>query len=446
MTIYKFPDNFKWGSATSVHQIEGDNNNDWSEWESKNANLKAQKAKEKKWPDHILSNYPNPLQEENYISGKACDSYNRYEEDFDIAEKLNQNIHRFSIEWSRIEPEEGRFNEKEMQHYINVVKALKNRGIEPMITLWHFTNPVWFAQKGGFLNIDSPKYFTRYVKFVVKNLKDQVGLWITFNEATTVYSGHSYLKGLWPPQHTNILEWRRVNKNIVRAHIQTYKAIKEIYNHSPANLESFEVEPQRFLEVQPRDRATSHNVEVGIAESNSFNPSGNSFYERIIGRVYNYYRNLFFLSAAFPYYDFIGLNYYNLDRKVPGSYKSVPKQDWYMEDMGWEIYPKGIWHVLGQLKKFKKPIYITENGTADSKDLVREQYIKEHLKWVWRAIQDGVEVQGYLYWSLLDNFEWAYGFIPRFGLVEVDFKIFERRIRPSALEYARICKENTLQI
>ena len=446
MTIYKFPDNFKWGSATSAHQIEGDNNNDWSEWESKNANLKAQKAKEKKWPDHILSNYPNPLQEENYISGKACDSYNRYEEDFDIAEKLNQNIHRFSIEWSRIEPEEGRFNEKEMQHYINVVKALKNRGIEPMITLWHFTNPVWFAQKGGFLNIDSPKYFTRYVKFVVKNLKDQVGLWITFNEATTVYSGHSYLKGLWPPQHTNILEWRRVNNNIVRAHIQTYKAIKEIYNHSPANLESFEVEPQRFLEVQPRDRATSHNVEVGIAESNSFNPSGNSFYERIIGRVYNYYRNLFFLSAAFPYYDFIGLNYYNLDRKVPGSYKSVPKQDWYMEDMGWEIYPKGIWHVLGQLKKFKKPIYITENGTADSKDLVREQYIKEHLKWVWRAIQDGVEVQGYLYWSLLDNFEWAYGFIPRFGLVEVDFKIFERRIRPSALEYARICKENTLQI
>ena len=121
MATYNFPENFKWGSATSAHQVEGNNHNDWSEWEKS------------------LS--------PNFVSGQACDSYNRYQEDFDIAKQLNQNIHRFSIEWSRIEPEEGRFDEKEMQHYVNVVKSLRDRGIEPMITLWHFTNPVWFAKR-----------------------------------------------------------------------------------------------------------------------------------------------------------------------------------------------------------------------------------------------------------------------------------------------------------
>jgi len=438
MSSYKFPHNFKWGSATSAHQIEGGNNNDWSEWEVSKLRVESLKLK--------------GLNPNDFTSGKACDSYNKYQEDFDIAKSLNQNIHRFSIEWSRIEPEEGRFNEKEMQHYIDVVKSLRDRGIEPMITLWHFTNPVWFANKGGFLNKKSPEYFTRYVKYVVSNLQDKVGLWITFNEATTVYSSLSYLKGFWPPQHRNILEWRRVNKNIIRSHIQAYKAIKKIYNHSPANLESFEVEP--------RDRATSHNVvprsdlfygsgtgvEVGITENCSFNPSGNNLYERIIGKIYNYYRNLYLLSKAFPYYDFIGLNYYHIDRKSPGSYKAVPKQDWNMEYMNWEIYPKGIWHVLNQLKKFRKPIYITENGTADAKDIVREKYIKEHLRWVWEAIQNGIEVRGYLYWSLLDNFEWAHGFTPRFGLVEVDYKILERHIRPSAFEYGKICLANQLEV
>src|SRR5204862_494597 len=128
----------------------------------------------------------------DYNYGRACDSYNRYKEDFDIAKKLNQNIHRFSIEWSRIEPEEGRFDPEAIRHYADVIDALRKRGIEPMVTLWHFTNPVWFAKKGGFINLHSAKYFQRYVKYVVDNLKDRVGLWITFNEPG-VYIGASYL-------------------------------------------------------------------------------------------------------------------------------------------------------------------------------------------------------------------------------------------------------------
>jgi len=436
MNVYKFPKNFKWGSATSSHQIEGDNRNDWSEWETSKLRVESLKLK--------------GLDPKDFISGKACDSYNRYEEDFDIAKKLNQNIHRFSIEWSRIEPEDDRFDEKEMQHYVNIVKALRDRGIEPMITLWHFTNPIWFAEKGGFLNVNSPEYFTRYVKYVVNNLKDQVGLWITFNEATTVYGGFAYLKGLWPPQHKNIFEWKRVNKNIVRSHTEAYKEIKKIYNQSsPAIHESSKAESQRFLEVTEVEplynKVMSHNVEVGLVESNTYSVGGNNFYERIVERIYNYYRNLYSWTKAFPYYDFLGLNYYHVDRRIPGSFISLPKQEMDPE-MNWEIYPKGIYYVLKQLTRFKRPIYITENGTADVKDLTREKFIKDHLYWIHKAIQNGVDIRGYLYWSLLDNFEWAHGYKPKFGLVEVDFNNFERHIRPSALEYAKICLTNQLEI
>lgn len=426
--IYKFPENFKWGSATSAHQIEGDNNNDWTEWEMSSSRIEQLKKEGK-----------NP---KDFISGKADDSFNRYEEDFDIAKKLNQNIHRFSIEWSRIEPEEGRFDSNAMQHYQKVVKALRDRGIEPMITLWHFTNPVWFAKKGSFLNLNSPKYFTRYVKYVVEHLPD-VKLWITFNEATTVYSGFSYLKGLWPPQYKSFFKWRRVNKNIIRSHIQAYKEIKKTYNHSPVDTNNSNI--ANLVSGPADDWGTSHNVEVGLAESNTYSPGGNKFYERIIGKIYNYYRNLYFLIRAFPHYDFIGLNYYHVDRRVPGN-KILPNQNWIMEDMGWEIYPKGIYYVLKMIQKFKKPIYITENGTADAKDLIREKFIKEHLRWVWQAIQDGVDIRGYLYWSLLDNFEWAHGYSPRFGLVEVNFSTFERQIRPSAYKYSEICSRNILEI
>ncbi len=403
MEELKFPEGFKWGSATSAHQIEGDNRNDWSEWEKTRLS--------------------------EYRSGKACDSYNRYEEDFDIAKSLNQNIHRFSIEWSRIEPKEGRFDHEAMHHYVNVVKALRARGLEPMITLWHFTNPIWFAEKGGFLNIDSPTIFTRYVKYVVDNLKDRVGLWITFNEAASVYAGFSYLTGQWPPQHKNIFEYIKVRKNLIKAQEVAYRAIKEIYS-------------------VPTLYDTADNVaqcRVGLVENNSFIAHGNLWHERIIGKLYNYQRNLYFWDKALPYYDFLGLNYYNVDRRISGSYRVLPKQGW-MPEMNWETYPKGIYYRLMELKRFKKPIYITENGIADGTDEKREKFIKDHLRWVWQAIHDGVDIHGYLYWSLLDNFEWAKGFKPKFGLVEVDFNTFARKIRPSALKYAKICKENRLSL
>jgi beta-glucosidase len=261
--------------------------------------------------------------------------------------------------------------------------------------------------------------------YVVGHLKGRVELWITFNEALSVYAGFSYLNGQWPPQHKNIFEYHRVRKNFIKAHTFAYQEIKKIYDVSPTNSEGFVY--------------MSHNVAVGIAENNVYSAHGNRWYEKAIGRIYSYQRNLYFLDKALPYFDFISLNYYHVDRRVPGSYRVLSKQDW-MPEMNWETYPKGIYYRLTELQKFKKPIFITENGIADRADHLREKFIKDHLYWIWRAIQDGVEVRGYLYWSLLDNFEWHLGFTPRFGLVEIDYATLNRKIRPSAYEYAKICK------
>lgn len=439
---YKFPDNFKWGSATSAYQVEGNNHNDWSSQcrppRSRNC-LFVETQRRLNLGTNSTEHQPRHWGARQRdakpcipCAGKACDSYNRYEEDFDIAKNLNHNIHRFSIEWSRIEPKEGKFDHEVMHHYVNVVKALRARGLEPMVTLWHFTNPVWFADKGGWLNEKSPEIFTRYIKYIVDNLRDRVGLWITFNEAVSIYSTFAHQKGLWPPHHKNIFEFIRVRRNFIKAQALAYRTIKEVYTV-----------PQI---ISDSEKSMSHNVEIGLVESNSYNIYGNRWYEKIIGKRYNYQRNLYFWDKALPYYDFLGLNYYHVDRRMPGSYRILPKQEDMKNEMGWETYPEGIYKCLMELKRFKKPIYITENGIADGKDEFRKKFIKEHLRWVWQAIHDGADVRGYMYWSLLDNFEWAEGFRPRFGLAEVDFNTFERKIRPSALEYAKICKANQLEI
>jgi len=189
----------------------------------------------------------------------------------------------------------------------------------------------------------------------------------------------------------------------------------------------------------------SHNVrevQIGVVENNS--PIISPWYWRLVGlsRLVSYYRNHFLLSGSFPYYDFIGLNYYCFKR-LPGSYSILPRQD-SVKIMDWEIYPKGIYERLSDLKrKYNKPIYITENGIADAADEKRTKFIKDHLYWIWRAIQDGVDVRGYMYWSLLDNFEWHHGYDPRFGLVEIDYKNGRtRKIRASAYEYAKIISNN----
>ncbi|MBI4709078.1 MAG: glycoside hydrolase family 1 protein [Candidatus Portnoybacteria bacterium] len=418
----KFPNGFLWGSATSAHQVEGGNLNDWTEWEKKMANSLSHIADSKKWPDYILRNYPNPLQPENYISGRACDHYNRYEQDFDIAKQLGQNAHRFSIEWSRIEPEEGKFDEAEIEHYRKVIQALKSRGIEPFVTLWHYTHPSWFTKRGGWLHPEAEKSFLNFVQKIVSEFKNEISFWITFNEPETVVR-HGYIQAIRIPQERNIFKAFKALKVLARTHNNAYQLIHKIIG----------------------DKAI-----VGFAESLVFFESYNRWPHNLLAkRILNWYRNKQFVPMVIRNTDFIGLNYYfhsriRLNPFISWKWFQYNENKLGVSDMGWEIYPQGIYEMLKILKKYDKPVFITENGIADAKDEKRVMYIKEYCRWIHKAIEEGVDIKGHFYWSFMDNFEWSDGFWPRFGLIEVDYKTLERKIRPSALEYAKICKNNSI--
>ncbi|MFH1030207.1 MAG: glycoside hydrolase family 1 protein [bacterium] len=394
----KFPKDFLWGASTSSYQVEGNIKNDWSEWE------KSEKRKNQLEKTGMVKKYGF----DNFICGRACDHYNRYEEDFDIAKSLCHNAHRFSIEWARIEPEEGKFDKKEIEHYREVIKALRKRNLEPFVTLWHFTNPLWL--KNGWLNKKAISYFTRYVEKVVSELGEDVKFWITLNEPM-VYSFLGYLIAKWPPQQMNPLNFFEVRNTLAEAHIKSYNIIK---NMSP-------------------------EFNIGIAKNNTYYTQFANWcpFEWAIKKILKYHNNKWFLNKIENYQDFIGLNYYMHFEINPLILKTKISPE-NRTDMGWEICPEGIYHLLMDLKKYNKPVYITENGIADARDEKRGKFIKDHLYWINRALEDGVDVKGYFYWSLLDNFEWAEGFCPKFGLVEIDYRTMERRIRESAYGYAKI--------
>jgi len=413
--MLKFPKDFFWGAATSSHQIEGGNNNDWSVWEKANAERLAKEAKNK-WQDWQKGKFPEMLNSENYISGRVCDHYNRFQEDFDIAKSLGHNTHRFSLEWSRIEPEEGKFDEKEIEHYRQIIRALRERNIEPFVTLWHWPFPLWLAKKDGFKSKKIIKYFSRYAEKVGSALKDDVKFWLTINEPM-VYSGNSFFKGVWPPGEKNLFSYLKVLMNLIWVHRRAYRTLKKI----------------------------NPDFQIGLAKNNIyFEAYKNRPLNYFLKKCADFWWNFLFLNKTWLYLDFIGLNYYFHNRIRNLKFNQNENKE--LTDLGWEIYPEGIYHVLKDLKRYKRPVYITENGLADAEDSRREKFIKEHLAWIHKAIGEGIDVRGYFYWSLLDNFEWDKGFWPKFGLVEVDAKTLERKIRPSAYEYAKICKSNELVI
>ncbi|MFA5872166.1 MAG: glycoside hydrolase family 1 protein [Parcubacteria group bacterium] len=413
--VLKFPKNFLWGAAISAHQVEGGNKNDWTVWEKKNAERLAKEA-ERKWEKWQQKKFPEMFDPGNYISGRAADHYNRYEEDFDIAKSLNFNAFRISIEWSRIEPEEGKFNEKEIEHYRKVIKAIRARGMEPFVTLWHWTNPVWFDKKGGWVSKSSAFYFIRYVQKIVESLGNDVNFWLVINEPN-VHTGFGYLLGSQPPGKKNIVAFLKAYFNLLNSYKKSYTVIHRI---NPESKVSFS------------HSAVFFQVDI-------WKPIN-----RLLASLLSFFSN-YFVKKTTKFLDFIGYNYY-IRIIITFKGRNIPDRE--KTDLGWEIFPKGIYHVLKKLHKYNLPIYITENGIADATDKHREKFIKEHLFWVHNAIRDGVDVKGYLHWSFLDNFEApeARGFWPRFGLVEIDYKTMRRKVRPSAREYAKICKGNSLEV
>lgn len=418
--ILKFPPNFLWGTATSAYQIEGGNNNNWTVWEQKNCQHFAEEASRKNYiPTLLKEQLEKP---DNYVCGRACDSYNRYEADFDLAAKLNNNAVRMGIEWSRIEPEKGKWNLDEIEHYKKVLQATKARNLKTIVTLWHWPVPIWLEEsdtRGGWANKEAVALFARYAEKAAIEFGGLVDYWVTLNEPMCLI-GFGYILGVHPPgRKKDIIGLIKSFYNLVNAHKAGYEAIHKILPDSKVGFSS---------------------IIDYFEPANKWNPLDWLF--TIVGRYFHHRKLLNLVSKKS---DFLGLNFY-FHNRVSWHPPFKVNENKEVNDMGWEIYPEGIYHVLKYLSRFKKPIIITENGIADEDDNQRARFIKNHLKFIHRAIQEGVDVRGYMHWSLLDNFEWAWGFGPKFGLYLVDRETFERKPRPSAAAYADICKNNRVVV
>ncbi len=409
-----FPKHFFWGASTAAHQVEGGNVNQWSVWELANAKEFSQLAHTRisglpKWDDiKIQAELP-----ENYISGRGVDHFKRYKEDFDILQQLNLNAFRFGIEWSRIEPEEGKWDEVAIEHYRKYIRELRTRRIEPFANLWHWTVPTWFAEKGGFKQRSNVRYFSRFIQKVADELVDDLTYIITLNEPN-VYTTFSYIVGEWPPEEKNVWTGITVYRNLLRAHKEAYHILKR-------------QKPQ---------------LQIGLAAqlANIQAKRPHNIIDTIATKWMRYYWNWWFLNRCRNEQDFIGFNYYFSDY-YRGFRRDNPKVP--LNDLGWYMEPEGLHPLLLRVwSHYKKPIFITENGLADASDDYRRWWLEETIVAMEKAISEGVDVRGYLHWSLLDNFEWKYGWWPKFGLVEIDRQNgMQRKVRPSAKWFAQRIKQ-----
>jgi beta-glucosidase len=427
MSEFVFPQGFLWGAATAAHQVEGNNaNNDWWAWEQ-------------------AGRVAEP-------SGLACDHYRRYREDFDLAKSLGHNAHRFSVEWSRIEPREGEFDEEAIAHYQDVVRALRERGLEPVVTLHHYTSPLWLAAQGGWASPQVVERFARLTRRVVEALGGGVRYWLTINEPM-VYAHKHHLEGVGPPGERNLKAALRVIEHLIRAHAASYHVIHEVaQSHRWEALVSLAMHAQPFVPCRrwwPGDRLVASLTE------RLYN---HRFLEVLTaGRLSLPERRAIRIPEAANTLDFIGMNYYGRIfmrlgwigttrwlgiRCSTRHHREVVERNC----LDWDVHPQGIGDVIRWAKPIGRPVLITENGICTSDDAQRERFIVRHLAFVAQAMQEGIPVLGYLYWSLLDNFEWAEGFGPRFGLVEMDYRTLERRVRPSARRFAEICRANRLEL
>jgi len=397
-----FPEGFLWGASTSGHQIEGNNtNSDW--WAFEHSTRREEELRDEgKDP-------------QNYYSGIACDSYNRFDEDFSLAEHLNQNATRIGIEWARIEPKEGEFSEKELDHYEKVLQSAKAHGLQTFVTLHHYGNPMWLAKKGAFLNEETVDLFARYASKVADRLGQYTDFWLTINEPE-VYASHASLFAKFPPRAMNIRKTFKVVNNLIAAHNKAAAILRQ-KTRKPVSM------AYQLTDLEPA-----------------------GFFGHFTHMLAEYFMNSYILSRTVHACDFIGVNYYFHHHIGFWGLRNHSHSQHEETDLGWGIHPEGLERLLLKLKKYNKPLYITENGIADARDAKREKFIKDHLVSVHKAIGQGADVRGYLYWSLIDNFEWLQGFGPRFGLIEIDREdLLRRKVRYSATKFAEVCRNNYLE-
>ena len=417
---FHFPPDFMWGVATAAHQVEGNNtNNQWWAWEQGEGHIK-----------------------QGHSSDLACDWWENAEEDFDRAAAMGLNTLRLSVEWSRIEVEPGRIDTVALDRYREMLQALRDRDIEPMVTLHHFSNPIWFEDQGGWTNQAAVSYFNRYVEQVVKALGDYTTLWCTINEPN-VYTVMGYMRGEFPPGKEDTRLGVLAFRNLLRAHAKAYKTIHRIQDDARVGLaHNYRV----FDPARPKhllDRLASWVRDVGYNRS-VINAVWRGIWTPPLG---------FGLSWSLRRsLDWIGINYYTrelvqFDPQAKEMFYSseAPNPEAEMMDGGYgELYPEGLYRAIKRLSRLSLPIYITENGVPDDDDDQRPKALILHLYQIWRTLQQNIPVQGYYHWTLVDNFEWAEGWTLRFGLIELEPETQERRPRPSADLYTAIVQGNAI--
>lgn len=436
-----FSAEFMWGAASSAYQIEGA----WNE-DGKGMGI---------W-DALSEGHVR----HNENGNVACDHYHRYKEDIALMKEMGLKSYRFSVSWPRIMPNEGEVNEKGIQFYKNLVDELINAGIEPMCTLFHWNLPMWVYEKGGWRFEGISDAFAQYTEVVVKALSDKVSYWMTINEPAT-FIGNGYIAGAHAPFEKNVESWEKIGeilpglcKNVLLCH---GKAVRTIRSHAIKK-------PQIGMALNGNLIVPWEDTEEGIATARAatFTEAASFFGIDIwAGAMVNGELHPMLvpviseeeLKTIHQPLDFFGFNCYNAfnyDENMgpnPAVYPGMPRTA-----VEWPITPDALyWAVRFIYEKYKLPVMITENGMAnldfimtDGKvhDPQRIEYMKMYLRGLKRAVEEGLPVIGYQYWSILDNFEWADGYDKRFGLIYVDYRTQKRTLKDSAYWYAQLIKEN----
>jgi beta-glucosidase len=391
-----FPDGFLWGTATAAHQVEGGNtNNDWWEWEH--------------LPDTVCAE----------SSGDACDQWHRYAADIELLAGLGFDNYRFSLEWSRLEPSEGEYSRVAIEHYRDVCAACLARGVTPVVTFHHFTTPQWLAHRGGWTEPSTADAFARFCDRMARDLGDLVGRACTINEPNIV-AFMGYGMGLFPPGEADLDRVEVAKAVMIDAHRKATDAIKSAPASYPVGLT---LSMADYVAVPADDEAAVRTRDESrrIMEDD-------------------------FLAAA-KGDDFLGVQTYSRTRCGPhgilGGDEGVPV----VEHMGYEVWPDALAATIRrawELTEGRTPLLVTENGISTHDDGERVAFVRRALHGVLDCIGEGIDVGGYTYWSLLDNFEWAFGYAPQFGLVDVDRSTQERTVKPSARWLGQIARANAL--
>jgi len=443
----RFEKNFIFGLATASYQIEGAATEDGrspSIWDTFC-----------KTPGKVYGGHTGDV---------ACDHYHRYKEDVEILKEIGVNTYRFSISWSRIFPEHGKYNPKGMEFYKKLIEELIRNDIEPTVTLFHWDLPMWAYNMGGWLNRDSVKWFQEYAVKVFEELNDSVKLWITHNEPSCT-SILGYYLGVHAPGHKNISEALIAAHHILLSHGAAVEAFREFsFKDSKIGI-TLNLTPFYAVSDSKKDREAAFRAD-GLSNRWFLDPIFKASYPGDMKKVFSKMAGKFDfikdrdLPKISIKNDFLGVNYYSraLVKFIQDSKLNCQNVEGNLKKtaMGWEIYPEGLYDIIVRLRKeyTQLPIYITENGAAFDdvlsekkriNDLERINYIKSHLMKIADLNQQGADIRGYYLWSLMDNFEWAYGYSKRFGIVYIDFKTQERIMKNSALWYKDVIKNRTIK-